>query len=882
MDEVRQLRQPELHPYLTRRPLSPLSRGDRSPPVPGSGPPSDRRSFAGSGWKAFIIIVLVLGVCLSSVSALSWYAYVSSLRRQSAAASLENVKSMLGTSLERDNDLATTVNALVATHPQLTNASLTAILAKLNPQQHYPGSIAFTYVERLNRGSLASFEALTTLDPPFGAPRLGSQAVKASANNLPPYCLTRLAAVEILPSQKVRENLLLSGVAPYLAAHFNFCASPFETLLDSTASSGRSSVAPLIALISPSPATSPPPPGPPVVPPQLHAYIASSPVFVQVNPVYSGRRTPVTAAGRAESLMGWTMAFFDADTILAPALTQGHGISLSLGYLSQGSGPVVLARAGRPMPGVAVESVSFPADPGWLVDVAMSSGVSGPSPLVQCLAVLLGSLALTFLLVILLRLLIRSRRTALDLVEERTAELRHQALYDSLTGLPNRLLVNQRVQQLVGPTRAEGPPLAVFFIDLDDFKRVNDTLGHETGDELLRTVADRLSAAVRDCDTVGRLGGDEFVVLFAGLSSDDGLKAVAERLLSALREPFKLEKTNKINLSTSASIGIATGLRYSPEELLRDADTAMYRAKMRGKNCYVIFRQEMHDEVKEQLTLELDLAEAFTNEQFFLVYQPIVNLETGMPRGVEALLRWRHPERGVVGPTDFISVLETSNLIVDVGRFVLLEACRQAKFWHDAGHHVGVSVNVGARQLHQGVLLDHVREALADAALDASYLTVEVTETILMVDPEATAKCLSALSRLGVRIAIDDFGTGYASLAYLREFPVDILKIDRSFVAELATSAGTNFLDALIQLGKSLGLLTIAEGIEETPQLRHLRQEGCDQGQGFLFSKPLPAQDIGKIIAQVGHLGGPLASTVVAPYRESAFQPSSAGARLPS
>ena len=267
-----------------------------------------------------------------------------------------------------------------------------------------------------------------------------------------------------------------------------------------------------------------------------------------------------------------------------------------------------------------------------------------------------------------------------------------------------------------------------------------------------------------------------------------------------------------------------------------------------GKNCHVIFEPEMHEVVKRQLTLEADLAEAFANREFFLVYQPIVELETGLPRDVEALLRWRHPRRGVVGPAEFIPVLESSELIIDVGRFVLLEACRQLKAWHEIGLRVGMSVNVGALQLHYDVLIDHVREALESTALDPRYLTLEVTESILMIDPKTTALRLGALSDLGVRIAIDDFGTGYASLSYLREFPVDILKIDRSFVAQLATSAGTNFLDALIHLGKSLGLVTIAEGIEQISQLKHVKHQGCDWGQGFLFSKPVSPEEIVQIL----------------------------------
>ena len=278
----------------------------------------------------------------------------------------------------------------------------------------------------------------------------------------------------------------------------------------------------------------------------------------------------------------------------------------------------------------------------------------------------------------------------------------------------------------------------MFFIDLDDFKKVNDTLGHDAGDGLLQAVAGRLSESVRNTDTVGRLGGDEFVVLSETSFSGGGLGVVAERLLGVLREPFRLGE--KTVLSTSASIGIATGMRSSPEELLRNADIAMYRAKSMGKNCHVLFEPEMHEVVKKQLTMETDLAEALAKGDFFLVYQPIVDLESGLPRDVEALLRWRHPERGVIGPVEFISVLESSDLIIDVGRFVLKEACRQVKAWHDRGSSVGVSVNVGVRQLHHDVLVDHVREALEESALEARYLTVEVTESMLMIDSKTTAR----------------------------------------------------------------------------------------------------------------------------------------------
>ena len=287
----------------------------------------------------------------------------------------------------------------------------------------------------------------------------------------------------------------------------------------------------------------------------------------------------------------------------------------------------------------------------------------------------------------------------------------------------------------------------------------------------------------------------------------------------------------------------------------------MYRAKAMGKNCHVVFRREMHEAVKNQLAWKRTCTSAFAKSEFFLVYQPIVDLETGLARRSRLSCAGVTPSRGVVGPVEFIPVLESSGLIVDVGRFVLMEACRQAKAWHDLGQQVGISVNVAARQLHYDVFVDHVREALEAAGLDPRYLTLEVTESMLMIDPKTTARRLSALSDLGVHIAIDDFGTGYASLSYLREFPVDILKIDRSFVSQLPTSAGTNLLDALIQLGKSLGLVTIAEGIEEISQLNTSSTKVVTGARASCSQSRFPPGEIEQVIAR-------------ARYRVAIFPPS--------
>ena len=429
-----------------------------------------------------------------------------------------------------------------------------------------------------------------------------------------------------------------------------------------------------------------------------------------------------------------------------------------------------------------------------------------------------------------------------DITERKEAEsqLAHAALHDPLTGLPNRTLIMDRAAQMLVRARREYRPVAALFIDLDNFKDINDSLGHDAGDKVLQAVAHRFVGILRASDTVGRLGGDEFVVLAEGASLGAGPEMVAERLHDTLREPFRIDGYDSVPLSVSASIGIAGGQRNSAHELLRDADIALYRAKALGKNRSALFQPEMQTAVLDRIELDADLRSALAEEQFFLLYQPVFDLDHVRVSGVEALLRWRHPSRGVVAPDQFIPMLEDSGLIVEVGRWVLGEACRQAAQWHARGHRLSVSVNVSMRQLEVPSFVDHIREALDTSGLDPDALVVEITESTLMRDADATVTRLRDIKGLGVHVAIDDFGTGYSSLAYLRQFPVDALKIDRSFISAMADSPESSALiHTLVELGRTLGLETLAEGIEDDEQLHTLQQEHCDRGQGFLFSRPI-------------------------------------------
>ncbi|MBA3807615.1 MAG: EAL domain-containing protein [Solirubrobacterales bacterium] len=435
------------------------------------------------------------------------------------------------------------------------------------------------------------------------------------------------------------------------------------------------------------------------------------------------------------------------------------------------------------------------------------------------------------------------RQQADEELARRQRELSFLATHDALTGLPNRTLILDRVEQLMVRARREKAPLAALFIDLDNFKAVNDSLGHAVGDELLQAVAARLTAAVRDSGAVGRLGGDEFVVI-ANEQLTSGPELVAERLLEALDQPFKLAAASTPTLKVSASIGVASGDRACAGDLLRDADIAMYQAKWDGRHCYVVFESGMQTAVQSRMELEIDLREALENEEFFLVYQPTFSLSDMRPTGMEALIRWNSPTRGLVQPDDFIPLLEETGLINEIGSWVLKEACRQGVRWREAGHPIGIAVNVSARQLDSDSFVTVVRSTLRESGLEADALTIEITETALMRDAAATAKRLVAVKELGVRIAIDDFGTGYSSMAHLQQFPVDALKIDRSFITQMThNQEGETILHTLVQLGKALSIETLAEGIERAHELSLLQTERCDSGQGFLFARPLDAED---------------------------------------
>ena len=429
----------------------------------------------------------------------------------------------------------------------------------------------------------------------------------------------------------------------------------------------------------------------------------------------------------------------------------------------------------------------------------------------------------------------------------------HQAYHDPLTDFPNRALFLDRLEQALARVHRNASSVAVLFIDVDNFKRVNDSLGHATGDELLIEVARRIGGCIRPADTAARFGGDEFAVLLTDMTSPDDAVRVARRIMTALQKPFPLRDRE---VSITVSIGIAAHHDQRNDDLLRNADLALYRAKSAGRARYEWFEPEMHAAMVERMELELDLQRAIDREEFVLHYQPIVALDSGRVIAVEALVRWQHPTRGLIAPAGFIPVAEETQGVLQIGRWVLGEACRQAVDWRrrlGLAQPLAVGVNLSMVQLQEPGIVEDVAAAVRDSGVDPSCLILEITETLLMHDIDKVSATLAQLKALGVQLAVDDFGTGYSSLQYLRRFPIDILKIAKSFVDGLgAETADATLAKAIVDLGASFKLRVIAEGIESAAQVVRLRELGCELGQGFHFARPVPAAELEHRLAVAG------------------------------
>jgi diguanylate cyclase (GGDEF)-like protein len=768
------------------------------------GPLSPRRV-----WLTAAVVLVVSGVLGSTLGASAVARNEAQRSHQAFVTSSSEIASSLKLAIQQEANLVISTEAFVAANPNATNATFLDWVHTMQVKTRYPEVGELGFVDVVQAAELPQFIARIVLDPP--TPLAPGQTYEVTPpGNRPFYCLTKFWYGDGGPSVPLGYDICASYGSDAAKILDQDIAVPFSYI--------------------------------PITLGKV-AYLAVS------APVYPGGSIPTTAEARAATVLGNIGLTIRPGLLLGQALAGHPGTALAFHY---GSGSTKdTFRAGSAPAGA--QSSTIDLGNGWHVTTFAMVGGSGVFGNAGALALLLGGLALSLLLGALIYVLGTSRSRALRLVSERTEELHHMALHDPLTDLPNRALILDRIHQMLARSRREHTPVAVLFLDLDNFKDVNDTLGHAVGDKLLSGVAARLTSAIRQEDTVGRLGGDEFVVLAEGASLAAGAEMVAERILDVLATPFEIVGLQS-PLSVTASIGIAEGSRTTPDELLRDADIALYQAKAAGKGRAMVFAPAMQEAVDDHLNLESDLLVALEAHQFFLLYQPTFDLSSGAFSSVEALLRWRHPTRGVILPDDFIPALEASGLIVPVGRWVLHEACRQGAAWAHQGHPVTVSINVSAKQLERDQIVTDVHDALVNSGFDPALCVLELTESTLMHNVEETVGRLTLLKALGVRVAIDDFGTGYSSLAYLRQFPIDVLKIDRSFVSGITDSSeAVALVHAMVQLGKALGLETVAEGVENDSQREKLAAENVDTVQGFLFARPLDVEAVSRLLEDSAH-----------------------------
>jgi diguanylate cyclase (GGDEF)-like protein len=785
------------------------------------------------GFSVATCVVLSLGVVASAIGAWSWRGAAITDRQQGARGTADQVVANFQTALERDIDLTGAVRALVLSTPHLDNPHFRALFGYIGADASYPDSLGFGYSVLVPASGLAAFAKSAVADPI--EPNARWTGVLPPGNRAR-YCLPSLG-VWTFPAAFPSGLDLCATDSGYLGS-----AAALDTTVAIATASTESALVKSLRAITPSTAGTPA---------STAAPNPGDDVLILFGPVYKNGVVPVGASARESAITGWTVSIFDATATLKSAAGARRGIATQLALGGSAKSPVVIATAGAMSAGAIsdTESLVIPGlDGRWLVTVDVPA-VGGLSPGDQALLVLAAALAFNLLLFVLVISLARSRVRALRLVDEKTRDLQRQALHDDLTGLPNRTLVLESASMMLARAKRYGTPASALFVDLDDFKDINDTLGHAVGDEVLQEVSRRLVAASRDVDIVGRLGGDEFIVLIESSQPN----VVAARILERLECPIELTSVQGRPLRVSASIGIATSDAGSAEALLADADLALYRAKSSGKRRYVTYEAAMRSGVEHRVELAASLREAIDRDEFFLVYQPIVQLETLEVAGVEALLRWDHPVLGVVPPGDFIPALEETGLILAVGQWVLDQACLQAAEWRRQGLHLSMSVNVSPRQFDDDQFVEAAQRSAERAGLDPGDIILEVTEDGIMRNERKSITFMEQLREIGFRLAIDDFGTGYSSLSRLRKLPFDMLKIDQSFVSLVGSDpTASAIVGAIVDLCNDLGVRIIAEGVEEAHQLDVLRTMGCPEAQGFLFSKPLPAADVLRFATEGG------------------------------
>jgi len=755
-------------------------------------------------WMAIAAVFIAVGAG-STMFAFSGVRVAAARSHKNFASSSVGIAATLQLAIQHEQDLIVSTESFVIGDPDPTQAEFTQWARDVDALKRYPellDLVLMRYVPAAQLGAYAKAESLGRSTPFTVTP----------AGDRPYYCF---AAIGV--ERKGRT----------VPSNYNLCGDALGPKVLAARASGESAVLPLTVN-------------------------GAKSLGLEV-PIYRTGSVPSTVAAREAAFVELIGMDVRPDVLLQTAL---NGRANTAAELRFGSGAsAVVFRSGHVPAGAQTMTINL--DNGWKVEtlgVVDHGGVFGGGGGLPLLA---AGMALSLLLGALIYVLGSGRAHSRVLVDARNDELRFQALHDSLTGLPNRTLIMDRIEQLLARNRRNGTAGAALYIDLDDFKNVNDSLGHEVGDRLLASVATRLAGTLRGADTIGRMGGDEFVVLIDGSEPMVAPELVAERLLDVMRQPFDFDGWST-SLLASTSIGIAVGDRASGGELLRDADIALYQAKAKGKNRYEFFHPELQVDIGRRIRLEFDLRSALAGAQFRLLYQPIYDLGDLSVVAVEALLRWEHPADGLLCPDEFIPILEQSGQIREVGTWVMHQACAQMAAWRARGYHLKVSVNISGRQLDDDRIVEHIRHALKESGLPAEALIVEVTETSLMRDAAAAVRVLEAVKDLGVSIAVDDFGTGYSSLAYLQQFPVDRIKIDKSFTSAMTESPeSAALIRTFVHLGSDLGLITLAEGVETTDQMDLLRADHVDEAQGYLFARPLEAEVLeAQLLAPMRFSGG--------------------------
>jgi diguanylate cyclase (GGDEF)-like protein len=786
--------------------------------------------------RTFLIgaLIVAIGVAGSVLLASEWRASSLHANRKSFEATVADLSGTLAARLQTKVELTRAMRSIATLEPNAGDTRYVQWYRQLQRGAPTSPNVTAVFIQAVAAAELPAFRAQAEADPTARKALHGSFQIVPSGSR-PFYCLTR-ATVGNTGGKTVYPPLL-DYCAPVLPG---IGKSPYASLIRTERTTGALIVTPLPGL-------------------GVASLVGIS------EAVYRSDMPLATTPERRAAFRGIIGTSFTGTALLDPLIARHNSLTLALYHRNSGDPLELIGRAGaHPLSHSPGYSERLSLGEGWLVQVTGAADSPLAADAQGAIALVFG-LLVTLLVFLLWRVLARSRQRAWGLVGEKTDELEYRALHDPLTDLPNRTLVLDRAEQILARGRRQDVPVTALFVDIDGFKQINDRHGHHAGDEVLRQVGARLKTVLRENDTVGRLGGDEFVMLIDSLGLDAAPELVAERILDVLRQPIRLSQSGHSQsehspICVTASIGIATGRPASAEDLMQNADLALYEAKAAGKNGYVKFELAMHAAAQDRINLEMDLAGALAADQFFLVYQPMLDLESERVVGVEALLRWRHRSGETIPPDEFIPLAEDSGLIVEIGRWVLDHACAQAASWNERGYPLNISVNVSARQLERPEFIEEVHTALHDSGLHPAALTLEITETVLMRKPEITAQLLGELKALGVRIAVDDFGTGYSSLAYLRQFPVDSLKIDRTFITGLALSSEAHALThTLIQLGKAMGLETLAEGVEERDQVLALQLEGCDLAQGFLFARPLAPDALERFLAEhPAPVGSPL------------------------